>query len=119
MHELSIANAVVSIAGNHARGRRVTSVRVQIGHLRQVVPDALQFSFQLLTDGTSLEGAQLEIDHVAARVTCHTCGETSDVHDFPLTCASCSAMNVEVVAGNELLVESLELEDEPTPVGRR
>jgi hydrogenase nickel incorporation protein HypA/HybF len=119
MHELSIADAIVTIARDHARGRRVTIVEVQIGHLRQVVPDALRFAFELLTNGTNLEGACLEIDHVAARVGCRSCGATGDADAFPLVCPACGAVDVDVVAGDELHVESLELDDEPIPVGGR
>ena len=74
MHELSIAEAIVAIAERHAAGRRVYRVSVKVGHLRQVVPDALQFAFQLLTDGTVLEGAELAIEEVPARVRCRGCG---------------------------------------------
>ena len=51
MHELSIADAVVRIASRHAGGRRVAKVEVQVGHLRQVVPDALTFAFELVGAG--------------------------------------------------------------------
>ena len=46
MHELSIAQAIVDVAARHAAGRRVERVQVRIGHLRQVVPSALAFSFR-------------------------------------------------------------------------
>ena len=59
MHELSIAESVVQIAGRHANGRRVTKVCLKVGHLRQVVPSALAFSFELVAQGTSVEGAEL------------------------------------------------------------
>ena len=120
MHELSIADAVVSIACDHANGRRVTSVEVKVGRLRQVVPDALEFAFQLVAVGTAVEGAALEIDHVTPRVWCARCELGSDAPTFPLACAGCGDVDVDVVAGDELLVESLELEDEPlTAVTRR
>jgi hydrogenase nickel incorporation protein HypA/HybF len=113
VHELSIADAVVAIACEHARGRRVRSVEVKVGVLRQVVPDALEFAFQLVAEGTSAEGAALEIEQVAARVRCARCNVESVVADFPLACAGCGSVDVHVVAGDELLVDSLELEEEP------
>ncbi len=67
MHELSIAEAIVAIAERHAGGRPVTRVRVRVGHLRQVVRRSLHFAFELLTDGTALEGAELVIEEVPAR----------------------------------------------------
>ena len=116
MHELSIADAIVAIARDHARGRRVMSVEVKIGHLRQVVPDALELAFELVAAGTNVEGASLQVEHVPARVHCARCGSESEVHEFPLACGLCGSLDVAVVSGDELLVESLELEDEPIPV---
>ena len=59
MHELSIADAIVRIACAHAGERRIESVEVKVGHLRQVVPDALAFAFSLVGRGTVAEGAEL------------------------------------------------------------
>ena len=58
MHELSIAKSVVRIAGRQADGRRVTRVQMKVGHLRQVVPSSLAFGFELLAEGTPVEGAE-------------------------------------------------------------
>ena len=110
MHELSIAQAIVNIAERHAEGRRVYRVSVKLGHLRQVVPDALQFAFQLLTDGTVLAGAELAIEEVPAGVRCRWCGTQTRAEGFPLTCAACGSLDVEVCAGEELLVDELDVE---------
>ena len=83
MHELSIADAVVTIAGRHAAGRRVTRVDVKVGHLRQVVPDSLTFAFELLTAGTEMEGAELVIVQVPAAVRCNACGAETVLAEFP------------------------------------
>jgi hydrogenase nickel incorporation protein HypA/HybF len=113
VHELSLADAVVTIARDHARGRRVTGVDVRIGRLRQVVPEALEFAFELVAAGTEVEGAELRVEHVPVRVRCARCDAESEAPEFPLACAECMSIDVEVVAGDELLVESLELEEEP------
>jgi hydrogenase nickel incorporation protein HypA/HybF len=112
MHELAIAESIVRIATAHAGGRRVESVRVRAGHLRQVVPSALELAFELTAAGTELEGARLEIEAVPARVRCRACGCESGVDWFPLACARCGALDVDVVSGEELLVESLEIVNE-------
>ena len=52
MHELAIAESMVAIASNHAQGRRITLVEVKVGHLRQVVPSALHFAWDLVAAGT-------------------------------------------------------------------
>ena len=118
MHELSLADAVVAIAREHARGRRVSAVDVRVGRLRQVVPEALEFAFELVAAGTEVESAELRVEHVPVRVRCARCAALSEAPEFPLACAECRSVDVEVVAGDELLVESLELE-EPMALTRR
>jgi hydrogenase nickel incorporation protein HypA/HybF len=118
MHELSIAGSIVRIAEAHADGRPVTAIQVRVGALRQVVPSALEFAFELVARGTAAEGAALELEEVAVEVSCRTCGAASEVHGFPLACRACGGLNVDVVCGEELLVESLEVEGE-LAAGRR
>jgi hydrogenase nickel incorporation protein HypA/HybF len=117
MHELSIAEAVVEIGVRNAAGRRVHAVELRVGHLRQVVPSALEFAFALVSAGTVLEGAKLVIEDVPARGRCRACGAETVMEQFPLQCARCEALDLEVVAGEELLVDSLELETELTTSG--
>jgi hydrogenase nickel incorporation protein HypA/HybF len=114
VHELSIAQAIVDIASRHARGRRVYRVQLRVGHLRQVVPSALAFAFELLTEGTPLEGAELVIEDVPARGRCRACGAETALTTFPLRCESCGGLDQEMVAGEELLVDALELEGDLT-----
>ncbi len=120
MHELSIAESVVEVAARHARGRRVAAVELSVGHLRQVVPSALVFAFELLARGTPVEGAELRMEEVPAAGDCRTCGATTPLPEFPLTCRHCGGVDVEVTRGEELSVDSLELEgDSLTTSGGR
>jgi hydrogenase nickel incorporation protein HypA/HybF len=111
MHELSIADAIVTIASRHAAGRKVERVEVAVGHLRQVVPDSLQFAFELVAAGTELEGAELAIEPVQARVRCIACEAETELEEFPAHCGACGGLDVEVTAGEELLVVSIDVED--------
>lgn len=110
MHELSLADAAVRICCEHALGRTVTKVELKVGRLRQVVPDALEFAFELVAQGTPVEGAELAIEDVPARVRCGACGQATEIEQFPLACRACGSFAVEVVAGEEFHVESLEVE---------
>ncbi len=109
MHELSIADAVVRIACAHAGGRRLATVELKVGHLRQVVPDALAFAFTLVSEGTEAESAELVMEEVPAAGVCRVCGVESELPGFPLACARCGSLDVELVRGEELLVDTLTL----------
>jgi hydrogenase nickel incorporation protein HypA/HybF len=102
---------VVRIACAHAGGRRVTKVDVKVGHLRQVVPSALEFAFGLVAEGTEVEGAELALEAVPAAGRCRGCGADTPLPELPLRCARCGGFDVEVLQGEELLVDSLEIEE--------
>jgi hydrogenase nickel incorporation protein HypA/HybF len=106
MHELSIAQSILAVADRHAAGRRIARVEVKVGHLRQVVPSALEFAFELLAPGV-----ELAIVEVPTTVRCGTCGAESRLDGFPLICP-CGSAAVEIVAGEELTVESLDVDEE-------
>ena len=111
MHELSLAEGVIGVVERHAAGRRVTKVELKVGHLRQVVPGALSFAFELVAQGTVAEGAELEMEEVAAAGWCRTCERRTPLPEMPLLCRECGSSDVEVTQGEELSVDSLELDD--------
>jgi hydrogenase nickel incorporation protein HypA/HybF len=112
MHELSVSAAVVDTAVRHADGRKVTSVHLRVGALRQVVPESLAFYFQIVSRETVCEGAVLEQELVAARLRCEAC-ETEWAADAPaFRCPGCAGGAVAVLCGDELEVESIDVETE-------
>ncbi|MBT2406094.1 MULTISPECIES: hydrogenase maturation nickel metallochaperone HypA [unclassified Streptomyces] len=122
MHEMSIAMAVVGQVEEAARAggaTAVTAVRLQVGELAGVVPDALSFCFELACAGTVLEGAELIAESVAARARCSSCTRVWAVGMPPeLCCPGCGrATDVELLAGRELRIVSVNWEDSPGPGG--
>jgi hydrogenase nickel incorporation protein HypA/HybF len=111
MHELSIASAIVDTAIAHAGGRRVSVVTVRAGRLRQVVPRSLVFSFALVSRETLVEGARLELEVVPARLRCRACAREWDVEVPAFRCPGCGGGDVAVLSGDELEVESIEVEE--------
>src|ERR1700712_3128738 len=81
MHELAIAESVVSSVLERTGEQHVSVVRLRIGRLAGVVPDALSFCFELATAGTPLEGAALEIVEEHGRAHCRTCDTDFDLDD--------------------------------------
>lgn len=110
MHELSIAQAVLAVAVRNAGDARITAVHLRIGRLRQVVPSALTFAFELSAQGTTAESAELELEDVAIVADCPACGTRSDQDGLPLRCPTCGGLRLDVVTGDELQVDALELE---------
>jgi hydrogenase nickel incorporation protein HypA/HybF len=70
VHELAICQSVVEAVLERTGAARVTVLRLDVGRLSGIVPDALRFSFELVTEGTPLEGAALVIEEPPGRVHC-------------------------------------------------
>jgi hydrogenase nickel incorporation protein HypA/HybF len=111
MHELSISSAIVDTAIRHAAGRTITRVDVRIGKLRQVVPESLTFCFALVSKGTACDGAELACEIVPARLACRGCGHAWEIDVPAFRCPACAGADVEVRSGEELEVESIEVEE--------
>lgn len=113
MHELALCEAIADTVARHADGQAVKRVEVRIGHFRQVVPDSLQFSWELLTEGTDLAGCELVIDHVPAVITCGACGDQTTL-DLPIMlCRGCDSTDVTLVSGEEFQIASIDRAREP------
>jgi len=108
MHEMAITQSVVDAVCEHAAGRRVHSVRVQVGALCGVVPDAMEFCFGLASEGTVADGASLNLDIQPASAHCRTCNDEFAMSDLILLCP-CGSADVEVLAGRDLKILSMEV----------
>jgi hydrogenase nickel incorporation protein HypA/HybF len=112
MHELSVAQRIVEIAEEQAAKSglaRVTAIKVRIGGLTTVVPEALNFCFGFATEGTLAAGAELLIEEVPAEAKCSSCGRAFRVTDaFFMVCPSCSSPDTTLLRGQELDLLSIE-----------
>ena len=108
VHELALAESVVDAVLERTGDRHVSVVRLLVGRLAGVVPDALSFCFELATAGTPLAGASLEIVEQAGRAHCRTCAADFDLAD-PILLCDCGSADVEVLSGREFSVTSVEV----------
>ena len=115
MHELSIAVALVEqieAVVSRESALRATKVAIAVGALSGVDAEALRSLFPLVSEGTKAEGAELRVDAVAARVRCRVCGSESEAKPHFVSCGACGSPDVELVAGRELNITSVEVFDE-------
>lgn len=113
MHELSIAQALVEqveAAATKEHALRVVRVVIVVGALSGVDGEALRTLFPLVAEGTVTAGAELVIEPVPTRVRCHACGQESSAGDYFIGCVACGSKDVELSAGRELNIQSVELE---------
>jgi hydrogenase nickel incorporation protein HypA/HybF len=115
MHELGVAQSVLEIvrhAVSDAKAADVRAVRVRIGALSGVVAESLDFCFGALVAGTPYGGAFLVLERVPVTLRCEACGLCFISPSLARGCPSCDAGRLQMVAGDELRVVDVEL-DEP------
>lgn len=109
MHELSICQSIARTVQRHAGDRPVRVVHVRVGHLRQIVPDTLEYCWPLVVGNTALDGAELRVESVPAQIRCLDCDHLETLTAPVLRCGKCDGTRVAIVAGEEFLITSLEL----------
>lgn len=113
MHELSVAQALVEQIDAIVRERQAdaaVSFRVRIGPLSGVVPGLLESAFSLAAAGSAAEQAIMELVEAPVRVRCQTCGAETEAAMNRLLCGACGDWHTQLVSGDELILESVELQ---------
>lgn len=111
MHEMGLAEGILGSALGIAQGRPVRRVTVRVGALQRVVPDSLEFSFQLAAAGTEAAGARFEVVGVAATARCAGCGLVQPLDGGVHLCRGCGEPGLQALGGDEVLLDEVELDD--------
>jgi len=113
VHELAVAQALVEQVDAVIRQHGATQaslIRVRIGPLAGVVPELLASAFPLAAAGSRMEHAELDLVAAPVRLRCQTCGAETEAAMNRLICGACGDWHTQLVSGDELLLESVELE---------
>jgi len=108
MHELSISQGIVDSVCEAVPDGQVLAVKVEIGKLSGVVPDAVRFCFDACTRGTRLEGARLDVVDVAGRGRCGSCQRELEMEELVTRCP-CGNPFLEILRGRELRIRTVEV----------
>lgn len=109
MHEVAITQAIITAITEKTGEARISSVRLEIGVLSGVLVDAVRFCFDLVAEGTPVEGATLVVDEPPGRVRCRDCAEEFGADHLILLCPACGGANADVLSGRELRIKSVEV----------
>jgi len=112
MHEVSLMAQTLELAIAQARARQATRIHrltMRIGTLSGVVPEALAFAFDVAIADTMADGAQLELETVAARCYCSQCNSEFQPRDWIYECPQCGQLSSQIMAGKEIELTSLEI----------
>jgi hydrogenase nickel incorporation protein HypA/HybF len=112
MHEASIMQSVFEIALANLpseAGARIVRLRLRVGALAGVVPEALAFAFEAMKPDTPAAHAELELERVPARLVCCDCRCAFEPANFPEACPACGSWASKVDQGQELQLVSIEV----------
>ena len=100
----------VNTAAQNAQAERVTKIILNIGEMTEIIQDSLEFAFQVMSEGTLSEGAELVIKTVTPHSICLDCGHEFDHDRFHRTCPECGSYSTSMTRGRELDIESIEVD---------
>jgi hydrogenase nickel incorporation protein HypA/HybF len=113
MHELPVTQSILDIALNEAgtaQSKKIITIFLVIGELSGVSSECVQFYFDVLKKGNAAEKATLDFRHIPAKLKCRDCLTEFTLEDSYWLCPDCHGINIEVLAGKECYIESLEVE---------
>jgi len=113
MHELAVTQSILKIALQHAEkanANRVTDLNIVMGELSKMVDDSIQFYWDIIAKDTIAEKATLHFRRVPAEFQCLSCSEKYNPGDEEFICPKCGSVKVKIIAGEEFLLESIDVE---------
>lgn len=105
MHEVGLMQSALETVARVAHEHnftRVSRIGLRVGLLSGVVPEALEFAFEVLRQGTVAAEAELEIEIVPAQFWCENCQAEYNLEQFEFECAHCGGPLVLRSGGTEL-----------------
>jgi hydrogenase nickel incorporation protein HypA/HybF len=113
VHEFGIAQEVMKIVHERAQshgGGRVTALRLSVGEMSGVEPEALRFALEVCSRETSAEGMSVEINKTPARAQCADCRAEWHFGPDSVECPKCGGTKIAIQGGDDLRVDSFDLE---------
>lgn len=113
MHEVSLMEQTLAIAGEQARrhgASRIHRLTLNVGQQSGVVTDALAFAFEIVSQGTMAEGAQLEMIEIPVTCRCEPCQINFQPAAWIYQCPHCHTISQTIIDGKQLELASLEME---------
>lgn len=113
MHELAITEGIIRAAVPEAEkhgAKRILEIRLKIGELSGVLPECIQYYFDIASRGTIAEHARLVVEKIPASIACPDCGYEGQVDRRKIRCPGCGGVNFRLTGGKEYFVDSLEAE---------
>uniref|UniRef100_A0A7C4XLT5 Hydrogenase maturation factor HypA n=1 Tax=candidate division WOR-3 bacterium TaxID=2052148 RepID=A0A7C4XLT5_UNCW3 len=111
MHEYAVTKSLVELCDREAHRHKIKNVRLiklKLGKFTGFSPEAINFYFEYLKDGTRCATAKIEFFEIPVRIRCPNCNYEDDIEEPIFLCPECGNVNIEVISGREFYIESIE-----------
>jgi hydrogenase nickel incorporation protein HypA/HybF len=102
---------MLDICEKHSKGKQVDKVVVKIGKMSGIEPHFLQESFNVFKEGTACQDATMQMQLIDITIACKDCGKEAIVDNFNFFCPYCQGGNTEVLTGQEMHIDYIELKE--------
>lgn len=113
MHELSVTQNIIKICTEEATKhdvKLVRSINLHIGELSGLIPQCIQYYFDIASKGTPVQGAMLIIEKIPVEICCSICGYNGKLEKGKYSCPDCNSFEVKITKGREFLINSMEVD---------
>jgi len=113
MHEMSVTMSLMDLVLEEAAkagARKIVGVNIVLGEMTGIIDHYVQANFELLSQNTPAEGAALTFKNTPRQARCRHCAHVFQPKDLAWSCPRCQSLEIEITGGNELYVESIEVE---------
>ena len=114
MHELSIAQNIFDLVEENVSCKdreKVRNINIRLGEISGVIPESLEFCFEVITKGTSFEKSLLKIERIPVTAKCNKCSREFTVENLFFFCAVCGSSDIKILAGTEMQISEIEIDD--------
>ncbi len=117
MHETALLSRVVRLVEDQLAGRpecRAVTVRIRVSpwsHLSAHDARSLNDTFSVVSAGTRVEGAALEITKTRVPVTCPTCKREQVAEEAMTACTACGSAILSLTEEPEVFLQDIEVEE--------
>ncbi|NHK31910.1 MAG: hydrogenase maturation nickel metallochaperone HypA [Asgard group archaeon] len=125
MHEFSTAVGIVETITEVAKQHKATGIKrvdLIVGEFSMLNHDQLKFSFEIASEGSLAEGAELIIEEQKGEVHCQDCGykgiagqQNKEVDHFVVDlvnifqCPKCKSNKTKISGGRDIYVNNIEV----------
>ena len=113
MHELPVTKSILNICIEELDRHnmdRVLKINLKIGELTGLIPETIEYYFNIIAEGTKAENARIISQKIPVEVSCKNCGNVFEARRGVFSCLECNSHDIKITGGRDFLIDTIEME---------